>query len=104
MLASPVSSSRSIWVFAMPTLFEIASASGSHLVTIAEQGLIKAVRGSMPSLILADAFFRDQLANIGIPIIFIEATEDAKDIAALPGLIEQCRQFGLARDGRIVAL
>lgn len=87
-----------------PILFEITSASGSHQVKIAEGDLLEAAVASAPSLILADAFFRDRLANIGLPILFIEATEDAKDLAALPALIETCRQHGLARDGRIAGV
>ena len=56
------------------------------------------------SLILADSFFRDQLEGLGRPIIFVDATEEAKEFQALGPLIEQCRTQGLARSGRIVAL
>lgn len=88
----------------MPTLFEIASASGAHQVRIAEEGLLEAIAASSPSVILADAFFRDRLAELELPVLFVEANEEAKDLAALPVLIEKFRRSGLARDGRIVAI
>lgn len=88
----------------MPTLFDIASASGAHPVRISEQDLLATIQAAAPSLILADAFFRDRLASIGLPTLFVEATEEAKDLVQLPALIERCRQHGLARDGRIVAI
>src|SRR4029078_9687234 len=88
----------------MRDLFEIRSSSGRHPVRITDSSVREAVESCDASLILADSFFREQLEGIERPIIFIEATEEAKEFEALGPLIEQCRQQGLARSGRIVAL
>jgi 3-dehydroquinate synthase len=88
----------------MRDLFEIQSSSGRHPVRITDASVRDAVAGCEGSLILADSFFRDQLEVLGRPIIFIEATEEAKEFQAVGPLIEECRKQGLARSGRIVAL
>ena len=88
----------------MRDLFEIQSSSGSHPVRITEAAVRDAVVACEGSLILADSFFRDPLEGLDRPIIFIEATEEAKEFQAVGPLIEQCRKQGLARSGRIVAL
>jgi len=88
----------------MRDLFEIRSSSGSHPVRITNASVRDAVAACDGSLILADSFFREELDKLDRPIIFIEATEEAKEFDALGPLIEQCRKQGLARDGRIVAL
>ncbi|MEO5775149.1 MAG: 3-dehydroquinate synthase family protein [Sphingomicrobium sp.] len=88
----------------MHDLFEIASASGSHPVRIAAEPLANLAVGPQPTLILADSFFRDQLRDVSCPILFIEAVEESKELAALSPLIEQCREAGLARNGHILAV
>ena len=88
----------------MRDLFEIRSSSGSHPVRITNASVRDAVAACDGSLILADSFFREELDGQDRPIIFIEATEEAKEFDALGPLIEQCRKQGLARDSRIVAL
>ena len=88
----------------MRDLFEIRSSTGRHPVRITDAPVREAVETCEASPILADSFFREQLEGIERPIIFIEATEEAKEFEALGPLIEQCRQQGLARSGRIVAL
>ena len=88
----------------MRDLFEIRSSSGSHPVRITDASVRDAIAACDGSLILADSFFRDQLEGLDRPIIFIDATEEAKEFQALGPLIEQCRKQGLARSGRIVAL
>jgi 3-dehydroquinate synthase len=88
----------------MRDLFEIESASGRHPVRITDASVRDAVDACEGSLVLADSFFRDQLEGLGRPTIFIDATEEAKEFQALGPLIEQCREQGLARSGRIVAV
>jgi len=88
----------------MRDLFEIQSSSGRHPVRITDASVRDAVASCDASLILADSFSRDELDGIDRPIIFIEATEEAKEFQAVGPLIEQCREQGLARSGRIVAL
>src|SRR4051794_39983738 len=88
----------------MRDLFEIQSSSGRHPVRISDAPVREAVAACDGSLILADSFFRDQLEGLDRPIIFIEASEEAKEFEAVGPLIEQCRKQGLARSGRIVAL
>ena len=88
----------------MRDLFEIQSSSGRHPVRITDASVRDAVAACEGSLILADSFFRDQLDGLDRPIIFIEATEEAKEFQAVGPLIEECRKQGLARSGRIVAL
>ena len=88
----------------MRELFEIHSSSGRHPVRITDASVRDAIAACDGSLILADAFFRDQLEALDRPIIFIDATEEAKEFQTVGPLIEQCRKQGLARSGRIVAL
>lgn len=88
----------------MRDLFEIQSSSGRHPVRITDASVRDAIAACDGSLILADAFFRDQLEALDRPIIFIDATEEAKEFQTVGPLIEQCRKRGLARSGRIVAL
>lgn len=88
----------------MRDLFEIRSSTGRHPVRITDAPVREAVESCDASLVLADSFFRDQLVGLDRPIIFIDATEEAKEFQALGPLIEQCREHGLARSGRIVAL
>jgi 3-dehydroquinate synthase len=88
----------------MRDLFEIQSSSGRHPVRVTDASVRDVVAACQGSLILADSFFRDQLAGLGRPIIFIDATEEAKEFQAVGPLIEECRKQGLARSGRIVAL
>src|SRR5258707_14724339 len=102
--ASPGSSSPSTWGSRMRDLFEIESSSGRHPVRIIDASVRDAVAACEGSLILADSFFRDQLEGLGRPIIFIEATEEAKEFQAVGPLIEESRKQGLAPRGRIVAL
>src|SRR5947209_10328915 len=102
--ASPGSSSPSISGSRMRDLFEIESSSGRHPVRITDASVRDAVAACEGSLILTDSFFRDELEGLDRPIIFIEATEEAKEFQAVGPLIEQCRRQGLARTGRIVAL
>jgi 3-dehydroquinate synthase len=88
----------------MRDLFEIQSSSGRHPVRLTDASVRDAVASCDGSLILADSFFRNQLQGLNRPIIFIEATEEAKEFQAVGPLIEECRKQGLARSGRIVAL
>ena len=88
----------------MRDLFEIQSSSGRHPVRITRAPVRDAVAACEGSLILADSFFREQLEGLDGPIVFIDATEEAKEFQALRPLIEQCRNHGLARSGRILAL
>ena len=88
----------------MRDLFEIQSSSGRHPVRITRAPVGDVVAACEGSLILADSFFREQLEGLDGPIVFLDATEEAKEFQALGSLIEQCRKHGLARSGRIVAL
>jgi 3-dehydroquinate synthase len=88
----------------MRDLFEIQSSSGRHPVRITNASVRDAVAGCDGSLILADSFFRDELEGLDRPIVWIDATEEAKEFQAVGPLIEKCRELGLARNGRIVAL
>jgi 3-dehydroquinate synthase len=88
----------------MRDLFEIRSSSGSHPVRITNDSVRDAVASCDGSLILADSFFRHELEELDRPIIFIDANEESKEFQAVGPLIEQCRNKGLARSGRIVAL
>jgi len=88
----------------MRDLFEIQSSSGSHPVRITNASVREAVAACDGTLILADSFFREDLDGLDRAIIFIEATEEAKEFQTVGPLIEQCREQGLARTGRIVAL
>lgn len=88
----------------MRDLFEIQSSSGRHPVRITDASVRDAVNACEGTLILADSFFRRELDGLDRPIIFIDATEEAKEFQAVGPLIEQCREHGLARNGRIVAL
>jgi 3-dehydroquinate synthase len=88
----------------MRDLFEIQSSSGSHPVRITNASVREAVAACDGTLILADSFFREELDGLDRAIIFIEATEEAKEFQTVGPLIEQCREQGLARNDRIVAL
>ncbi len=88
----------------MHDLFEIRSSSGGYPVRLTDVSVREAVAACQGSFVLADSFFRDQLEGMDLPIIFIEATEEAKKFEAVGVLIEQCREQGLSRSGRIVAL
>jgi len=56
-------------------------------------------------LLLVDAFFRDQLAlPVGIPVIWIEATEEAKALQETLPLFVALKQAGLGRSSRIAAI
>src|SRR5438270_6985219 len=102
--ASRDSSSLLTLDFRRRDLFEIQSSSGRHPVRITRAPVRDSVAAREGSLILADSFFREQLEGLDGPIVFIDATEEAKEFQALGPLIEQCRKHGLARNGRIVAL
>ncbi|WP_426266914.1 3-dehydroquinate synthase [Sphingomonas sp. LHG3443-2] len=88
----------------MQSLFEIQSASGSHPVLLSEQRVRDVVEACEGTIILADGFFRDQLQGLSRPVLFIEATEEAKDFTAIAPLVEECRRLGLARNGHILAV
>ena len=56
-------------------------------------------------LLLVDAFFRDRLAlPVGIPVIWIEATEEAKALQETLPLFVALKQAGLGRSSRIAAI
>ncbi len=56
-------------------------------------------------LLLVDAFFRDRLAlPTGLPVIWIEATEEAKAIQETLPLFVAMKQAGLGRSSRITAI
>ena len=88
----------------MRDLFEIVSARGSHPVRISQQGVRDVASSCDATVVLADSFFRDQLAGLDLPTLFIEATEDGKQLTAIAPLIESLRAAGLARDGHILAI
>ena len=88
----------------MRDLFEIRSSTGSHPVRITDASVRDSVVSCEGSLVLADSFFRQQLEGLGRPTIFIDATEEAKEFQAVGPVIERCREHGLVRSGRIVAL
>ncbi len=88
----------------MHDLFEIKAESGSHPVRLSEAPLREVVEASAGTIVLADAFFRDALVGLDRPVIFIEASEDAKEFTNLGPLIEQCRSLGLARNGHLLAV
>lgn len=88
----------------MHDLFEIKSASGTHKVRTTDQSLRDTVAASGASLILADSVFREMLEGIDQPVLFIEAVETSKDLARMPALIEACREYGLVRDGHVLAV
>src|SRR3954453_7022038 len=101
--ASRDSSLLSTLDFRMRDLFEIQSSSGRHPVRITRAPVREAVAACEGSLILADSFFREELKELDPPIIWIDATEDAKEFQAVGPLIEECRKQGLVRGGRIAA-
>ena len=88
----------------MRALFDIASASGAHPVSLADGDVRSVVEACDGTIVIADAFFRDHLAGLSRPVLWIEASEEAKEFTAVGPLIERCRQLGLARDGHIVAV
>ena len=56
-------------------------------------------------LLLVDAFFRDRLAlPAGMPVIWIEATEEAKALQETLPLFVAMKQAGLGRSSRITAI
>lgn len=56
-------------------------------------------------LLLVDAFFRDGLAlPVGVPVIWIEATEEAKALQETLPLFVALKQAGLGRSSRIAAI
>lgn len=56
-------------------------------------------------LLLVDAFFRDRLAlPVGVPVIWIEATEEAKALQETLPLFVALKQAGLGRSSRIAAI
>jgi len=56
-------------------------------------------------LLLVDAFFRDRLnLPAGIPVIWIEATEDAKALQETLPLFVTLKQAGLGRSSRLTAI
>ena len=88
----------------MRDLFEIRSSRGIHPVRVANGSVRDVVEACGGTLVIADAFFRDELAGISRPVLFIEATEAAKEFTAVGPLIEDCRGAGLARNGHILAV
>src|SRR5260221_13293582 len=97
----PGSSSRSTLSFKMRDLFEIQSSSGLHPVRITDASVRDAVAACEGSLILADSFFRDHLEGLDRPIIFIEATEEAKKFQAVCPLIGESAKQGPTPRGRM---
>lgn len=56
-------------------------------------------------LILADAFFRDRISfPEGQPVLFVEATEDAKSLPQTIELFVALKQAGLGRGSRLLAV
>lgn len=88
----------------MRALFEVTSSTGAHPVQLAEGRLRDVVAACGATIVLADAYFRDELAGLEAPVVFIEAVEGSKDFTRMPALVEACRRAGLTRDGLIVAL
>src|SRR5260221_12535789 len=99
--ALPGSLSPSTLGSRMRDLFEIQSSSGRHPVRIIDASVRDAVAACEGSLILADSFFRDQLEGLGRPIIFIEATEEAKKFQAVCPLIGESAKQGPTPRGRM---
>ena len=56
-------------------------------------------------LLMVDAFFRDRLAlPVGVPVIWIEASEEAKALQETLPLFVALKQAGLGRSSRIAAI
>ena len=88
----------------MHTLFEINSGRGVHPVQVFYRNLREVIDTTNATLIIADRCFCDTLESIGRPVVYIEATESAKDLACMPSLIRACRDQGLTREGHIWAV
>lgn len=88
----------------MRDLFEIESASGRYPVRMSEAPVHAVVVAAGGDIVIADAFFRDRLAHLDTPVLFVDATEEAKEFGQVGPLIEAARDRGLARSGSITAV
>lgn len=71
---------------------------------MSDQPLSELMANSEADVVIADAFFRGQLADIATPIIFVEAVEESKDLGAISPLVESLRKLGLTRNGVVLAV
>lgn len=88
----------------MRDLFDIRSRGGSHPIRLSDQSLAELVTACDASVVIADAFFRDELNGCAKPVLFVEAVEESKDLVAIAPLVEKLRKVGLTRDGAILAV
>lgn len=88
----------------MYELFSISSSSGSTPIYVSNDPL-PAIAGRFSGAIaIVDARFADMLRDVAPSLIAITADELHKSLDSIPVILKACRDGGLTRDGRIVAI
>jgi len=86
------------------TCFEIQSSIGSYSVSV-ESGLAeRAFTADSSTVAVADERFAARLTSAGLRAITIEASEAAKSLDAIPGLVTELRRLGATRKTKLLAL
>ena len=100
----PVSPATALIHLMSVPLAELQICSAFADYTVAFSPLTNLSQWFRADLLLVDAFFRDRLLPVGVPVIWIEATEEAKALQETLPLFVAMKQARLGRSSRIVAI
>jgi 3-dehydroquinate synthase len=88
----------------MSASFSVASSTGSYEVVVAQGSFTETLSHLDDAHVLADAFFRSSFRDSPASPILLDATERAKSLERMAGVIEALRAAGVGRSHRLVAI
>lgn len=84
--------------------FEVTTSTGSYRVTIGAGSFTEELACGGHDLILADQFFTDMIADAPLPVVFVEADEQCKNLVEVDRILREFSDHGLTRNGSVIAL
>ena len=87
----------------MSTCFEIQSSIGSYSVSVDSSLADRAFTADSSTVVVADERFATRLTSAGIRAITVWASEEAKSLTLIPGLVGELRRLGATRKTRLLA-
>jgi 3-dehydroquinate synthase len=88
----------------MPELFDIRSSPSNYQVVSERNALASWAPAMRDGVVIADAYFSNDLASRGVVSIALQADEAAKSLDAIGGVIVQMREAGATRDTHLWAV
>ncbi len=88
----------------MSASFDINASSGAYRVSIEAAAFAKLLEPADDRVVIADGYFAGRIEAMGHRVISISATEAAKDLDRISGVIGRLRELGASRKTMLLAI